>query len=99
MREQRQQRAPKAADVGDHQRLGVAPELNPGELFGEFLEGPDPARQRHEGVGGLEHPLLADMHVWNDLKLAETAQRNLAVVEKARYNAARSAAFRQNGAR
>src|SRR4029079_19479268 len=48
MRKQREKRFPKAVDICDQYRLGVAAELLPGKLLNQFLERSDAARQRHE---------------------------------------------------
>ena len=61
-----QQRAPEAADVGQHNGLGVTAELNPAQLFDEFLQCADATGERNEGVGALEHNALARMHVGDD---------------------------------
>ena len=43
--------------------LAMPLELNPGELLDELLQRADPAGQRDERVGAVEHDLLALMHV------------------------------------
>ena len=47
-----------------------AAELRPGELLDQFLQRADPARQRDEGVGALEHDALALVHVLRHHDLA-----------------------------
>ena len=44
----------------------MAAELRPGELLDQFLQRADPAGQRHEGVGVLEHQPFALVHVAGD---------------------------------
>ena len=52
--------------LSDQDRLLVAAELRPGELLDQFLQRPDAAGQRHEGVGALEHDAFALVHVARD---------------------------------
>ena len=76
--EQRAERIPEAADIGDQDRLLVTAELRPGELLDQFLQRADAARQGHEGVGALEHDALSLMHVARDdqfLRVARAAAR------------------------
>ena len=63
MCQQIEQGLPEAVDVREQDRLGVTAKLLPGELLDQFLQRPDPAGQRHEGVGTLEHQPLAFVHV------------------------------------
>ena len=46
--------------------MRVSIELDPGQLLDEFFERADPAGQRHEGIGALEHQALSRMHVGHD---------------------------------
>jgi len=55
MVDQRQQRIPVFVDIGDQDRLLVPAELGPGQLLYQLFERADAARQRHEGVGAVEH--------------------------------------------
>ena len=75
MSEEREQRPPETADIDDEDRLGVAIELRPGHLLDQLLQRADPARQRDEGVGAIEHRLLALVHVADDNHLVGRGQR------------------------
>ena len=63
-------------------RLGMPPELGPGHLFDQFLEGADPARQRDEGIRALEHQALAGVHVGNDDGLLDVVEHPFARFQK-----------------
>ncbi len=84
MGEEREQRAPEAADIGDENRLRVPIELGPGELLDQLLHRADPARQGDKGVGALEHRLLAFVHVLDDQHLLDIGQRMFLADEEAR---------------
>ena len=96
--EQRAQRIPEAFDVGDQDRFLVLSELCPGHLFDEFFERADAARQSHEGVGVVEHQLLALVHVVRHHDLA-ARHGVLAVDQELRNDADRFAAVVEDGAR
>ena len=72
--EQDAERVPEARDIDDQDRLLVAAELRPGELLDQFLERADAAGQRHEGIGLVEHGLLAHVHVGRDDDLLRAPQ-------------------------
>src|SRR5580698_3468476 len=61
MGDKAQQGSPEATDIRNQHRLGVTIELRPGELLDKFLQRPDPAGERYESVGAVEHQLLALM--------------------------------------
>src|SRR5208283_3424705 len=82
MGEKLQQGLPEPPDVGDHDWFRVTLELDPGQLFGEFLQGPDAARQRDECVGALEHQTLALMHVADDKAFLDFGQEVLFIHQK-----------------
>ena len=66
MIKQQEERVPEAFHVGDQDRLLVAAELRPGQLLDQFLQRPDAAGKRHEGVGALKHDAFALVHVARD---------------------------------
>ncbi len=84
MIDERAQRVPEAFDVDDHDRLLVAAELRPGQLLDQLLQRADAARQRHEGVGPLEHHALALVHVAGDDPLLDPHQHVLPVDQEVR---------------
>src|SRR5208283_279626 len=92
MGEEPKQRPPEPPNVGDDERLFVTAELDPGELLGELLERADPARQRDECVGLLEHEALALVHVGDDAKLRQPLERDFALAEEIRNDSADFAA-------
>ncbi len=93
--EQSEQRAPESGDVGDQDRLLVAIELRPGHLLDQLLERADASRQRDEGVGALEHRLLALVHVLDHQHLLRVGERMLLAHEKTGDNSGHEAAARQ----
>ncbi len=99
--DQFQHRIPETADIGKHQRLAVTPELGPGHDLDDLFERADPAGQRDESVGPLEHLVLADVHVRCHDQFAELAQRmpgGFLVHEEFGYNARDPAATGKNTA-
>jgi hypothetical protein len=70
MVEQRAERVPEPLDVGEQNRLLVATKLRPGHLLDHLFKRADAAGQGDEGVGLVEHALLALMHVAGDDHLA-----------------------------
>ena len=70
----------------------MAAKLLPGQLLHQFLQRPNPAGQRNERVGTLEHQPLALMHVRRDDQFLNARQRVLARSEKIRNNAGDGAA-------
>ena len=95
--EQRAERVPEALDIGDQDRLLVAAELRPGELLDQLLQRADAARQRHEGVGALEHDALALVHVAGDDPLLHARQHVLAVDQEVRNDAGHHPAMVEDG--
>ena len=53
---------PVAAGIQQNDRLGMEPELLPGDDLQRLVERPQPAGQDHETVGQLEHAVLALVH-------------------------------------
>ena len=70
-------RVPEPLDIGEDDRLAVMAELRPGHDLDDLLDRADAARQRHKGVGFLEHRVLALMHVLGDDEFVEALQRGL----------------------
>ena len=83
----------KPLDIGDQDRLLVPAELRPGELLDQLLQRADAARQRHEGVGVLEHDALSLVHVAGDDPLLHARQHVLAVDQEVRNYAGHHAAM------
>lgn len=98
MGEEDEQGFPEAVNVGHENGLGVAAELGPGELLDEFLQSADPAGQGDEGIGALEHELLAGVHVGHDNHVIRTLKHDFALFEKFRDDASDFAAMIDNGA-
>ena len=73
--------------VEDQDRLLVAADLRPGELLDQFLQRPDPARKRDEGVRTLEHDALSLMHVAGDDPLLRALQHEFGADQKIRHHA------------
>jgi len=66
----------------------VLAELHPGQLFDEFFERADAARQRYECVRHFEHLVLALVHVLGDDRVCRMRRfRPLAIDEKGRDDA------------
>ncbi len=83
--DQVEHRVPETFDIGEDHRLFMAAELGPGHDLDNLFQRPDTARQRDEGIGTLEHHVLALMHVLgNDqlIKLTERMTGRLHVHEK-----------------
>ena len=89
---------PEALDVDQHDRLGVAAELRPGQLLDQLLERTDAARQGDEGIRPVEHQLLALVHVLDDDQLVGIAQHALTLGQEARNDARHAAAVLEHGA-
>ena len=87
MLEEREQRRPISGDVDDDERLVVQAELPPGDHLDGLVERAEAARQHGEGVGDLEHALLALMHAADDDHVSDTGMRHFAVVEMTRDDA------------
>ena len=86
--------------LAEDDRLAVMAELGPGHDLDDFLDRADTARQRHEGVGFLEHGMFALMHVVGDDQLVDNAELTVSVAsihEKSRDDAGDLAAV--NGRR
>src|SRR5580704_9499643 len=81
--EQGEQRAPKAADIRDEDRLCVAIELDPGQLLDQLFQRADSAWQGDKSVGAIEHRLLAFVHVLDDDHLLDSGQRMFLADEEA----------------
>ena len=65
-------------------------ELSPGHHLDDLLDRADAARQRHKGVGFLEHLVFALVHVVGDEQFVEPVKRSfggLPVDEEARNDA------------
>ena len=91
------QGVPVTALVDDHDRLGVQAQCAPGQDLEELLEGADAARQDHEGVGALEHFVLALVHRLDHHGLGERRMARLATHQEAGDDADRLAARLQRG--
>jgi hypothetical protein len=86
MGEEGQERLPEPFGAEHEDRLGVPPELGPGHLLDELLQGADAAGQGHEGVGLLEHQPLAGVHVRDHDGLLHVVEQLLAGFQKFRDN-------------
>ena len=93
--EQGEQRRPELGHRDQHHRLPVPPELRPGQLLDQLLQGADAARQGHEGVRALEHQALAGVHVGHHHGLLDVRQHVLARLEEVRDDAGDVAAGRE----
>ena len=90
MVDQRQHRIPETLDIGEDDRLAVMAELRPGHDLDDLLDRADAARQRHKGVGFLEHRVFALVHVVGDDEFVEPVKRGFGgflVDEEARNDA------------
>ena len=96
--EQRQHRVPEAIDIGEHDRLLMLLELRPGELLDEFLERPEAAGERHEGIRLHEHQMFALMHGVDHDQLLHIDQHVFAEVEEGGNDAGDVAAIVEHGA-
>ena len=62
-------------------------ELRPRQLLDEFFKRADAARQRDEGIGALEHQLLARVHILDDDEFIDVHEHLFARAEKFRDDA------------
>jgi hypothetical protein len=85
--EQLDQRLPETVDVGQQHRLLVPAELRPRQLLDQLLQRADAAGQGDEGVGAVEHDLLALMHVAGDDHLGVASEGKLPRPEELRDHA------------
>src|SRR5262249_7029146 len=85
--EQRQQRVPEAADIGEYDRLLMLLELRPGELLDELLQCAETARQRYEGVRLHEHQMFPLMHVVDHNQFMSFEQHVLTRAQESRDDA------------
>src|SRR5579871_4418657 len=99
MGDEPQQRLPEAVDVGDKDWLFVAAKLRPRHLLHQLLERAEPAGQRHEGVGALEHGAFALMHVPGDDLLLRQPPRPLLSRQELGDDAGGHSAVVDDGAR
>src|SRR5260221_5000294 len=76
--------SPIAGDVDQDDRLVVQPKLLPGDDLEGLLDRADSAGQYGEGVGALEHQVLALVHAADDDQLADAVMADLAVVKMRR---------------
>src|ERR1044071_3877132 len=91
------QRIPVAVEIDQDQWFVVQPNLPPGENLESFIKRAHPAGQNREGVGQLEHPLLANMHAVDDMQLAGAAMTDLTHIEVMRDDSDHASAFGQHG--
>ena len=66
-------------------------------MLDQLLQRADAARQRHEGVGPLEHQPLALVHVGGDDHLLHAGQRVLALPQEVGDDAGDGAAVIEHG--
>src|SRR2546422_2717976 len=69
--EESEEVVPVARDVHEADGLPVDAELGPREDLQGLLEGPEPARQRHEAVGEARHQGLALVHAGHDVEVTQ----------------------------
>src|SRR5229473_709241 len=81
MIDERLELLPIAGNVDDDDRLVMQQELLPGDDFKRFLDRADPAGEDGEGVGPLEHELLALMHAADDDQLVDAVVADFTVIE------------------
>src|SRR5690606_26959434 len=95
--EQADEGIPELLDVDEHDRLAVLAELGPGHHLDGFLERPEAAGQRDEGVGLREHVPLALVHALGDDQFLGVAQHLFALAEELRDDAGDVPAGREDG--
>ena len=83
--------------VADQDRLVVQAKLPPGDDLDRLVERAETAGQRNEGIGGLEHALLAGVHGSGDDKFGDARMRNLPPRQEFRDDADHLAAGGQGG--
>src|SRR6266478_3467573 len=81
MIDERLELLPIAGNVDDDDRLVMQQELLPGDDFKRFLNRADPAGEDGEGVGPLEHELLALVHAADDDQLVDAVVADFTVIE------------------
>ena len=91
------QRIEVARDVEHAARPRVDPELGPGDDFEQFLEGAEPARERHECIGELGHQRLALVHRVHDAKRRQPFVRDLALDQGLRNHPDHHSFLREGG--
>ena len=89
----------EAADIQGADRLGVEPELRPGQDLGQLLERPEAAGQGEEGVRQLGHDGLSLVERRHDPQLRHALVRELALDEPGRDDPGDATAGRQGAVR
>ena len=97
MIEQRLQRGPEAVAVHHDDRLGMQPELLPGQDLQCFIEGADSAGQDREGIGEFIHAMLALVHVRDFDELGQAGMADLLLHQMGRNDADRFTAPLHDG--
>jgi hypothetical protein len=98
-RDERIQLLPIAIHIDNHDRFVMPVQLLPGDHFQRFVQRSHAAGQHHEGVGQVEHALLAAMHTVDHLKIGDIRMAMFSLLEKFRYDADDVAALRQHTVR
>jgi hypothetical protein len=86
----------KTIHIEQTARLAVKFQLRPGEGFGNFFQGTQPARHGNEAVGQFSHHGFALVHVVDHVQFGDAAVRQLALFHAARDDADHLAVGFQN---
>ena len=93
------ERCPIVIAAEQPDRFVMNAEFAPGQRFEQFIQGPDAARQRDDGIGAGVHHRFAFVQGLDDVKLVTVGLGDFGGHQQARDDADDTAAARHRGAR